>query len=150
MTPEEEAQVEDGTSRRFQVELFIVHPTMKPAEITAALGLDGHVIHPVGAQRTTPKGTPLPGKYRDSRWRHSVRYEIKDQWFAEVVTKLVDRLVPHKSFLRNLRSTGGRTCVVVQFLGDGYFGDEIPRDTLAKLVDLELDLGIECFQVPQA
>jgi hypothetical protein len=38
---------------------------------------------------------------------------------------------------------------MVQFLGDGYFGDEIPRDLLARLLDLELDLGIECFTEPQ-
>jgi len=39
--------------------------------------------------------------------------------------------------------------VVVQFLGDGYFGDEIPQSTLAKIVDLGLSLSIECFVVPQ-
>jgi len=34
---------EGGTPRRFNVELFIVHPTLEPAEITAALGLDARV-----------------------------------------------------------------------------------------------------------
>ena len=29
----------EGTPRRFHVELFIVHPTLDPAEITAALGM---------------------------------------------------------------------------------------------------------------
>ena len=40
--------------------------------------------------------------------------------------------------------------VIVQFLGDGYFGDKVGRDTLAKLVELELDFGIECFSTPQS
>ena len=27
----------------------------------------------------------------------------------------------------------------------GYFGDEVPQAILARLIDLELDFGIECF-----
>jgi hypothetical protein len=62
---------------------------------------------------------------------------------------LIDRLAPQKTFFGNLKSTGGTASIVIQFLGDGYFGDEIPTATLAKLVDLELALAIECFTVPQ-
>src|SRR5215813_7642022 len=124
---------EQSFRRRFKVELFIVHPTMDPAAIAAALGLDGHIVHPVGARRMTRKGTLLPGTYQDTRWRHSVRYEIRDQWFANAVAELVDPLEPHRTFLRDLRSTGGRA-----------------RDVLAKLVDLELDLGLASYAVPQA
>jgi hypothetical protein len=40
--------------------------------------------------------------------------------------------------------------MVIQFLGDGYFGDKIPCTTLAKLVDLQLDLAIESFADPQS
>jgi hypothetical protein len=58
---------------------------------------------------------------------------------------LIDCIEPHKAFLKELRSTGGKACLIVQFLGDGYFGDEIPQAILARLVDLELDFGIECF-----
>ncbi|WP_393991934.1 DUF4279 domain-containing protein [Xanthobacter oligotrophicus] len=139
---------EDGAQRRFDVELFIVHPTLDPAEITAALGLQASIGHGVEEPRKTPKGTPLLGNYQDTRWRHSVRYDVKDQWFADRLTNLVDRLVPHKAFLVNLRTTGGRASVIVQFLGDGYLGDQVPRETLGKLVELGLDLGIECFSVP--
>ncbi|WP_448149006.1 DUF4279 domain-containing protein [Labrys miyagiensis] len=141
---------EDGAQRRFDVELFIVHPTLDPAEITAALGLQARIAHRVGEPRKTPKGTPLPGNYQDTRWRHSVRYDVRHQWFADRLTNLVDRLIAHKIFLANLRSTGGRASVIIQFLGDGYFGDQVPHETLGKLVELGLDLGIECFSVPQA
>jgi hypothetical protein len=58
---------------------------------------------------------------------------------------MIDRLEPHKAFFADLKSTGGTASIVIQFLGDGYFGDEIPSATLAKLVDLELALQIECF-----
>ena len=123
-----------GDLRRFDVELFIVHPSLDPSQITAALGLNPKVVR----------------KSDDVRWRYSVRYEVPDQWFAAKVTEFVDRLVPHKEYLRQIRLTGGTVSLIVQFLGDGYFGDELPRATLAKLVDLELDLAIECFLVPQS
>ncbi len=131
--------------RRFDVELLIVHPSLNPAEISTALGLEAHHTHHVGDRRKTPKGTLLPGKYPDTRWRHCVRRTVTDQWYAAEVMRLVDSLEPHKAFFTNLKSTGGRASIIIQFLGDGYFGDEIPDATLAKLVDLELALAIECF-----
>jgi Domain of unknown function (DUF4279) len=141
---------EGGTPRRFDLELFIVHPTLNPAEISAALGLEARRAHRVGDRRKTPKGTLLPGNYPDTRWRHCVRCSVTDQWYAAEVTRLVDSLEPHKAFFANLKSTGGRASVVIQFLGDGYLADEIPHATLAKLVDLELALAIECYVDPQA
>jgi hypothetical protein len=149
MSESDETDVEENSSKRFDVELLIVHPTLEPAEIGAGLGLDAKYSHRIGDQRKTPKGTLLSGTHRDTRWRHSRRYETSDQWFASKVAELIDCIEPHRAFLKNLRATGGRACVLVQFLGDGYFGDEIPRDILTRLIDLELDLGIECFTVPQ-
>lgn len=141
---------EEGAPRRFDVELFIVHPTWEPAEISTALGLEVHFEHHVGDPRKTPKGALLPGHYTDTRWRHCIRCTVRDQWYAAEVARLVDRLEPHRAFFADLKSTGGTACIIIQFLGDGYFGDEIPRATLAKLVDLELALAIECFVVPQS
>jgi hypothetical protein len=140
----------DNQRHRYDVELFIMHPTLTPAEIGAALGMRAKWPHRVGDQRKTPAGTELPGKYRDTRWRYSRRYRTTGQWFAHKVAALLDRIEPRKAFLKNLRSTGGEACVLVQFLGDGFFGDNIPLDTLARLVDLQLDLGIECFVVRQS
>jgi hypothetical protein len=146
----ETGDLNDGPLRRVDVELLIVHPTMAPAEITAALGLEAHVAHTVGEPRMTPKGTILKGQYQDTRWRHCIRYELNAQWFADRITMLVDRLAPHKEFLARVRATGGHATLVLQFLGDGYLADNVPLDTLAKMADLQLDFGIECFVVPQA
>jgi molybdopterin synthase catalytic subunit len=139
----------EGSPRRFSVTLLIVHPTIDPAEINAALGLETHFAHRVGQPRMTPKGTLLPGNYRDTRWSHIARHEATDPRFGDKVVALVDRLKPHKTFLGNLRATGGRTTIIVRFLGDGHYGDNIDRDTLAKLSELQLELSIECFAVPQ-
>lgn len=144
-------EAEDGKPQRFVVALFIVHPTMDPADITAALGLEPTIVHPIGGERRTPKGTVLPGHYGDTRWRHGIRRETRGQYFAGDVAALLDRLSPHKTFLAELRATGGRATLIVQFLGDdGYFGDVLPLATLAKLIDLQLELGLEVFTVPQS
>ncbi len=124
----------DEHARRFEVHLFIVHSNLEPTEIATALDLEPQIV-----RRT-----------EDIRWRFCVRHEVADQWFGEKVTEFVDRLVPHKEYFRRLRSTGGTAGVIFWFLGDGYFGDEIPRTTLKKLIDLELDLAVEVFQLPQS
>ena len=141
---------EEGDPRRVDVELFIRHPTMKPAEITAALGIEPLIVHGVGEPRRAPNGKLLGGTYPVTAWRHSTCYTLTEQWFADKVTLLVELLLPHKSFLTGLRATGGETSIIVQFLGDGYLGDNVPVDTLAKMADLQLDFGIECFVVPQS
>ena len=135
----------EGAPRRFHVELFIVHPTLDPADISAELGLETDFAHRVGDPRRTPKGTPLPGNYWDTRWRYCVECNVTDQWYAAEVTRLLDSLEPHKAFFANLKSTGGSAQVIIQFFGDAYLSDEIPLSTLAKLVDLELALAIECY-----
>jgi hypothetical protein len=142
------AEAED--LRRFDVELFVAHPTMAPEAISTALGLAAHNAHGAGEPRKTAKGTLLPGIYRDTRWRHSVKCVVPDQWFAAEVTPFVDRLAPYKAFLAELRATGGKASIVIQFLGDGYLADEIPVTTLAKLVELQLGLAVERFVVSQS
>lgn len=141
---------EGGSRRRFEVQLFIKHPSIDPAQVTATLGLKPKIQSRVGEARKTPKGMPLPGVYSDTSWRYCERHHVAKQWFASRIDELVDRLLPHKTFLRGLRESGGTTWIIVEFLGDGYFGDEIPLRTLAKLVELGLDFGIEVFAVPQS
>jgi len=139
---------EEGSVCRFYLDLFIVHPSIDPCEITAVLGLEPSNVHRVGDRRATPTGSLLQGTYPDTRWRHSVRHEIRGRCFAGKVDELLDRLLPHRDFLRQLRSTGGRATLIMYFI-DGYFTDSIANETLSKFVDLQLDWGIECLMTPQ-
>ena len=136
--------LDEGHPRRADVELFIIHPAMTPTEITAALGLEAHNAHQVDHPRKTPKGRPLEGQYPDTRWRHSIRYELGGQWFADKITLLVDRLAAHKAFFHHVRATGGTAEIIVQFRGRIWSNGRSLRQ-----VELQLDLGIECFDVPQ-
>jgi hypothetical protein len=101
-------------------------------------------------KRETPGGRTLQGRYGETRWKYGELYRTSGQWFVEKVSEFVARIEPHKAFLKELRSGKGTACLVIEFLGDGYFGDELPRDLLRRLADLELNLGIECFTVPQS
>jgi len=136
---------EAGARRRFSLDLFVVHPSIDPVTISAALGLDAHVTSRAGDPRSTPKGTPLAGVYRRTSWRYCVCWEVDDQHFAEEFSAFVASMQPHAAFLRQIRDTGGEANVILQFLGDGYFGDVLPADVLQNMADLKLDLGIECF-----
>jgi hypothetical protein len=139
-----------GTLIRFDVDLFIKHPSLDPLDISRALGMEGHFSHRVGDQRKTPKGTLLSGVYPDTRWRHCIRHAVTGHLFVAEVVDLVARLEPHKEFFANVRATGGSASIIIQFLGDGYLADEIPSATLAKLAELGMALGIECFTEPQS
>jgi hypothetical protein len=111
--------------------------------------MEANFSHGVGEPRRTSKG-PLPGAYPDTRWRHSIRHEVEGQHFADTIEHFVATLEPHANFLHQIRSSGGNAQVIVQFLGDGYFGDKISHATLRRLSELTLDLGLECYVVPQS
>jgi hypothetical protein len=144
----EESSAEKYPPKRFDVELFIVHPALTPQEISALLGLDARFAHCVGTQRRNPKGDLLSGVYPDTRWRHSRRYESPDQWFVDKVEELTDYLTPYRLALAKMKSAGGKCQIIIQFL-DGYFGDTLPKSLLQKLADLDLDLGIESYGMAQ-
>ena len=137
-------------TKRFDIDLFIIHPILDPSRIAETLGLNAKIVHRVGDQRRTPSGRVLEGTYRDTRWRHSRRFETHGQHFAERIMELLVEIEVHKSFFHELRATGGSACVILHLLGDGYLGDELSRDALKKLVELELDFGIECYIEPQS
>lgn len=140
---------DEEASRRFEIDLFIVHPTLKPAEISRALNLVAHGSHAVGEPRKSAKGKPLPGVWTDTHWRHKRRYTVDDQWFADELARFVENLTSRGEALAKLQAGGGMTTLVVQFQGNGFFGDEIGHATLSALVELGLSLEIECFAVPQ-
>jgi hypothetical protein len=102
MTDQNTTSAMDPTPRRFDVELFIVHPSLDPADISRALGMEGHSSRRAGDQRKTPKGTLLSGVYPDTRWRHSIRHTVTEQWFASEVEGFVGDLNLTRSFLRAL------------------------------------------------
>ena len=140
----------EGTLRRFDIDLLVIHPTLPPEAITAAMRWRPHVVHPAGAARRAPNGVALPGHYRDTRWRYEWCYVTREQWFTFALDAAAQALEKRALFLRRLLDSGGKVHLSVQFLGDGYFGDAVAPDTLARLARLGVHFGIEVFMVPQS
>jgi hypothetical protein len=142
-----EAGAEDS-SKSVHTELFVVHPTLSPADISRILQMDAHVSHGVGEPRATPKGKLLGGIWPRTTWRHGVEVPIEDHRFAKHLVEFVANLKLRRSALAELRASGGQTTLVLQFLGN-YFGDEIDRELVSEIAELGLSLGIEVFAAPQ-
>lgn len=51
MTDSAEDDGHEESPRRFEVELFVIHPTMALAKIAAALGIEAQIAHAVGEAR---------------------------------------------------------------------------------------------------
>lgn len=148
MTEQDPVDAAGESDRRIHVELFIVHPTLDPVDISRALGLEAQNSHRVADQRKTPTGRLLSGVYTDTRWRHCIERMVTDPVFAAEVVGFVERLEARKEFLADVRATGGSASLIIQFLGGAYFSDALAPATLAKLAELGLGLGIECYVEP--
>lgn len=137
-------------TKRIEFDLFIVHPALQADSISLKLDLEPQFSHSIGELRRTPQGTRLSGKYKDTRWRYSRQHRLSSQHFLPLLENFIDSLSRHGKFFEELRATGGSAMVTVKFLGDGHYGDSISREVLAKLVTLNLDLGVESYSDRQS
>jgi hypothetical protein len=128
----------------FSIRLLIKHPSCDPSEITRELGLTPHLAHRVGEARQIPKGTPLPGTYRETVWSHAVRV-TGERRFLTSADALVSGLEERASFLQHLKETGGTVCLIFDLFGEHNVGDVLRWQSLARLAALRVDLGVEVF-----
>lgn len=129
---------------RFVLRLIVRHPSLDPKLISTQLGLAPHVTQMAGEARVAPSGVPIGGRYSDSRWGWSARFEKRREFFDEV-SVLANRLYPHKEFLSKIVDSGGSVEIVVHLPGDTNIGWTMPWAELATLAELKIDLGIEVF-----
>ena len=88
----------------------------------------------------TPRGQTVSGeKYFDTRWVLASRDEGADGRFADQLATLIEKLSPHEAYFDELRAAGGKVEVIVGFLGDGYYGDSVPLETISKLANLKIE-----------
>ncbi len=101
----------------YTIDLRIWHPSIKPEEITRALGIQPNHFSEAGQQRKTPKGTLLEGVYRESYWNADPfdrgEYSSTDDLAEDALAEVLQVLEPHKEFIQKLRSEGGRILLQV-------------------------------------
>ncbi len=129
---------------RYSIRVLIVHPTLRPDEISDALNLNPDISHWVGQPRRTPKGETTGGVWPDTRWSVT---EIRngERFFFKRLDKLLDRFSKHRDFLRRVAETGGETIFIIGLCGEANIGSELTEQAVAKLADLKGSLGVEVF-----
>lgn len=95
----------------------------------------------VGDARLTPTGTPLPGTYRETYCVFDLG-QGTDGELAHCLRSAVADLKGATSLLRELRATGGRANLYVQWIIGGQ-GEIFDTALLSSIAELGVDLGIE-------
>ena len=142
MTDEEDGSFSDAL--QFDLRLLIRHLSMDPDVITRVLGLEPFFVNRAGAARKAPNGTPLGGFYKENAWSYSAQHDGKRSFFDEVMN-LVARLEPHAGLLNEVVKTGGTIELIVNLDGHNNIGDTLPSSQMARLIRLNIGLGIEVF-----
>lgn len=134
-------------SYRHSVSLRIWHPTIDPAEITAALGLTPTTASRAGEPRSTPKGTPLKGNWRESYWTATLAEgdACRDDLPGTLTTAL-ETLLSNRAFFQRIRAEGG----VTEFFVGWFFekpnvGEVLESRLLGRMAELGIDLSLDLY-----
>lgn len=131
--------------RRYR--LLIVHADMDPAPIAGILGLQSTGGHKVGELRFTPKGTPLPGRWTDTRWTAGLD-ELDGHEVESAIRWFLKHVEVHTEFWKTLAAINGEAHLICSLDGT-HQGLSIEPDQLRRLADLNIRLGFEIYAVDQ-
>jgi hypothetical protein len=133
-------------SYQYKISLRVRHPSLDPAEITSALGLNPSRSWRAGEVRTTPKGNPLEGRYSDSYWVVQLgNGRWPDKTLAAVINERLDQLARHQALFQRIRAEGGMVEFFVGWFVEGNSGDVFACDLLARMADLKIDLSLDVY-----
>lgn len=131
-------------SFKYKVSFRVHHPSMDPDQISSKLGLEPQYKWAVGAARKTPKGTPLKGVYEASYCAFRLN-PAKNVELVDFLKKFNKSLYKHKTFLRSIRSTGGRLEYFVGWFSNKDSGESFDLELLEQLVELGVDLSLAVY-----
>ena len=125
----------------YSVALQVRHPHTEPQQIVAAIGLQPARCWSVGEKRATPKGTSLPGNYRESYCVFDLG-EGDDGELANFLRRTLEKLEHAAAFISQLRQTGGNLNFFISWY-PGERGEVFDVELLAAMARLGIDLGID-------
>ena len=125
----------------YRVSLQVRHPDADPQRIVAAIGLPPLRCWAAGEERTTPKGRPLSGTYRDSFCVFELG-EGDDGQLAAFLRQWLTKLEHAAMFISELRRTGGKLNISVSWR-PGARGEVFDVELLADMARMGIDLGID-------
>jgi hypothetical protein len=131
---------------RSKISLRLRHPTIDPAEITAALHLNPSRCWRAGEPRTTPKGGELEGINRETYWTARL---VEGEWpptaLPVLISDLLAQLALHRSFFHRIRSEGGAVEFFVGWFFEAQSGDVFDCNLMARMADLKIDLSLDVY-----
>src|SRR5262249_8789496 len=105
----EPAGEDSAPAYQHRLTLRIRHPTLDPAEITAAFGLVPESVHRVGDARTSPSGAPLKGRWKDTYWSVGLGHgDAHENDLPTALAGVLEMLGPRLAFFERLRAEGGQ------------------------------------------
>lgn len=131
----------------FTISLRIRHPTVDPASITAALGIQPQHTWRAGQPRCNAAGAELGGAHRDSYWMGRLMDEPQlssERVSVEgMILKTLSNLRRALSFLEQLHAESGVAELHVSLYARDDFRIELPSDCLTLLARLHLAIALE-------
>ena len=133
----------------YSISLRAWHPSIDPGIITSAFGIRPVRAWRAGDARSTPKGAPLEGHYKETYWYTDV---VPHEEGASEVCGLEDRLASlaeslskHSEFISTLRAGGGRAELFIGLYGDRNFGFVIEPGVTQALAAIGLALSFDIY-----
>ncbi|MEO1206471.1 MAG: DUF4279 domain-containing protein [Pseudomonadota bacterium] len=128
----------------FTIIFSVTHPEKQSQDILGALELAPDRCQEKGAQRMTPKGRPLEGRYNETKCSFSKAYTGSNSLGNEI-DNLLNHLMKRKDFLREITATGGSILLYVHLPGARHRGFMLSDEQLLKLVEIGAKFGFEVF-----
>lgn len=128
---------------KLQTSLRIWHPTLTPEEITDTLGLEPWSF--VAAGSNAPHGRRSSQTY----WTAHLGTDTATS-LEESMESIAGVVADNRAFLRDVRSTGGRSEVFVGIFLNGDMGDVLAPGVLRALGDAEVGLALSAYLPEEA
>ena len=121
----------------------IEHPKEDLMLAAEKLGIEPFRIWVAGAQRETPTGLKLDGRYDRSYCCLRPKLE-KGLYAAQAIEKFLSEVEKHNDYWAELASSGGSFMIVIFNESDERYVDEFDWSLLKRLSKLEISLGFDC------
>lgn len=130
------------TDEAFVISLRIAHPSVTQEAIASSLGMSPYIAHSVGTARTTPKGRPLDGIYKETYCSFNL-VSKQPGYFIDGIRALLPLIDPHKKYFRELRDTGGRVELYVGVFLEESSGFVFSIEDMSAFVDACVDISVD-------
>lgn len=131
----------------FTVSLRIRHPTIDPAVITDAVGIESQHSWRAGLPRRDAAGAEIGGTHHDSYWMGRLMAEpllsCGDVSVETVILQTLNQMRRAQAFLERLNDEGGVAELLVSLYARDAFRLELPPDTLTLLGKLHLAVALD-------